>query len=127
MGAISRWSLDHDSILLDSNMKIFNVILVALSLGTSLAHPEKLTAEKAKAEARLIGRSTNQCAAAIEKRKADILAKRASRLQARHLQNRQAKSKHASKGHLHPESLHYTTIQNDTCVLAPDTVWGPYG
>ncbi|KAI8714026.1 hypothetical protein NCS52_01121900 [Fusarium sp. LHS14.1] len=110
-------------------MKIFNVILVALSLGTSLAHPEKLTAEKAKAEARVIGRSTNRCAAAIEKRKADILAKRASRLQARHLQNKQAKAKgkHGGKGQVHAESLHYTTIQNDTCVLAPDTVWGPYG
>jgi hypothetical protein len=25
------------------------------------------------------------------------------------------------------ESLQYSTIQNDTCVLAPDVVWGPYG
>ncbi|RMJ17432.1 hypothetical protein BHE90_002576 [Fusarium euwallaceae] len=108
-------------------MKIFNVILVALSLGTSLAHPEKLTVDKAKAEAKLIGRSTNRCAAAIEKRKADILAKRASRLQARHLQNKQVTNKHGNKGHLHSESLQYTTIQNDTCVLAPDTIWGPYG
>jgi hypothetical protein len=24
------------------------------------------------------------------------------------------------------EELRYTTIQNDTCVLAPETVWGPY-
>lgn len=24
------------------------------------------------------------------------------------------------------ESLQYTTIQNNTCLLAPDVVWGPY-
>ena len=40
----------HNS-LLGPYINIFNTILVALSLGTSLVHPEKLTAEKAKAEA----------------------------------------------------------------------------
>ncbi|KAF4458149.1 extracellular dioxygenase [Fusarium albosuccineum] len=104
-------------------MQLSNFMLFALTLGTALAHPEKLTAEKAKSEAKLIGRSSNRCAATIEKRKAEILAKRSSRLHARHLENQQ---KNGIK-QVHHESLQYATIQNDTCVLAPDTVWGPYG
>ncbi|KAF4955657.1 hypothetical protein FSARC_11805 [Fusarium sarcochroum] len=99
---------------------------LALTLGIALAHPEKLTPEKAKAEAHLVGRGTNRCAAAIEKRKADFLAKRASRLEARHVENQVAKYG-SGKVVKHKDSLHYTTIQNNTCVLAPDTVWGPYG
>ncbi|KAF6797060.1 extracellular dioxygenase [Colletotrichum musicola] len=82
-----------------------------------------MTAEKAKSEAHLVGRSTNKCAATIEKRKADMLAKRSSRLHAR-----RAATEHVDARDLaQRDSLHYNTIQNNTCVLAPDTVWGPYG
>lgn len=103
-------------------MKFASFTLLAASLGAVLAHPEKLTAENFKRESKLIGRSNNHCAAAIEKRKADMLEKRAARLH-----TRRAENGHVPAGGLDPRSLHYTTIQNDTCVLAPDTIWGPYG
>lgn len=104
-------------------MLFTDLFLFALAAGTTLAHPEKLTAEQAKHEAKLIGRSTDKCAAAIEKRKAEMFAKRAARLQARRVQNGHIDTRDL----MSRNSLQYTTIQNDTCVLAPDTVWGPYG
>ncbi|KAL0930565.1 extracellular dioxygenase [Colletotrichum truncatum] len=104
-------------------MHLSNVLLHALVSAPVWAHPERLTEEKAKAEAHLIGRSTNKCAAAIEKRKAEIFESRANRLRARRVENGHVDA----RGLLQRDSLHYTTIQNDTCVLAPDTVWGPYG
>ncbi|KAI3546815.1 protocatechuate 3 [Colletotrichum paranaense] len=104
-------------------MLFTDLFLFALAAGTTLAHPEKLTAEQAKHEAKLIGRSTDKCAAAIEKRKAEMFAKRAARLQTRRIQNGHVDTRDL----MSRNSLQYTTIQNDTCVLAPDTVWGPYG
>ncbi|KAH0443818.1 extracellular dioxygenase [Colletotrichum camelliae] len=104
-------------------MQLSNILLHALALAPVFAHPERMTAEKAKSEAHVVGRSTNKCAAAIEARKAEIFAKRASRLRTRRAQNGHADEREL----LQRDSLHYTTIQNDTCVLAPDTVWGPYG
>ncbi|KAH6659303.1 Intradiol ring-cleavage dioxygenase [Truncatella angustata] len=89
----------------------------------ALAHPEVLTPEKAKREASMIGRSTGKCAAAIEARKADVIAKRSQRLIERRVESGSLKQSDLSKRN----ELKYTTIQNDTCVLAPDTVWGPYG
>ncbi|KAF6825516.1 extracellular dioxygenase [Colletotrichum plurivorum] len=107
-------------------MKFTTLALTALSLTAEvLAHPEKLTKETVKKEAALAGRSTNRCAAAIEKRKAEIIAKRSQRLYERRLEN----------GDLFPNvhgvskrnTLKYTSIQNNTCLLAPDTIFGPYG
>ncbi|KAH7120385.1 Intradiol ring-cleavage dioxygenase [Dactylonectria estremocensis] len=100
-------------------MKFSTITLAALASFGVVAHPERLTAEVAKKEANLVGRSSNKCAAVIEKRKAEMLAKRASRLHARRVES----------GHISARSTEhkYTTIQNDTCVLAPDTIWGPYG
>lgn len=106
-----------------NKMQLNNLFLLSLAAGVTLAHPEKITEDKARSEAHLVGRSTNKCAAAIEKRKADILAKRSSRLQARHLENREF----SGADDLTPRAVQYATIQNDTCVLAPDTIWGPYG
>ncbi|KAH6897407.1 Intradiol ring-cleavage dioxygenase [Thelonectria olida] len=104
-------------------MKFSSFAILAASVAGVVAHPERLTEEHVKREAKLIGRSTNKCAAAIEKRKAEILEKRASRLHARRAEN----GHFAADSAIDPRSLHYTTIQNDTCVLAPDTIWGPYG
>lgn len=100
------------------NMKFTSFTLVAIASLGVVAHPERLTAEIAKREANLVGRTSNKCAAVIEKRREAMLAKRASRLHARRVES----------GHVSARSEHkYTTIQNDTCVLAPDTIFGPYG
>lgn len=100
------------------------VLSVCLAgLASVLAHPEVLTAEQVKREAKLIGRSTDKCAAAIEARKVDVIAKRSQRLQERRIQSGNLKRSTCATRN----ELKYTTIQNDTCVLAPDTVWGPYG
>ncbi|KAH8714695.1 Intradiol ring-cleavage dioxygenase [Ilyonectria robusta] len=99
-------------------MKFTSFTLAAIASLGVVAHPERLTAEIAKREANLVGRTSNKCAAVIEKRREAMLAKRASRLHARR----------AESGHVSARSEHkYTTIQNDTCVLAPDTIFGPYG
>ncbi|KAK7409659.1 hypothetical protein QQX98_008174 [Neonectria punicea] len=101
-------------------MKFSNIVLGAIASVSVTAHPERLTADIAKREARLVGRSSDKCAAVIEKRRAEILAKRSSRLHARRVEN-------GYNGGGLSERSYYTTIQNDTCVLAPDTIWGPYG
>ncbi|KAH7124758.1 Intradiol ring-cleavage dioxygenase [Dactylonectria macrodidyma] len=95
---------------------------VALALPIH-AHPEAHSHENAKREAGLVGRATGKCAAAIEARKVEMLAKRAGRLRER----RFAEGKLDGSSFAKRNELKYTTIQNDTCVLAPDTVWGPYG
>lgn len=97
-----------------------------LSTSGVIAHPEHMTAEIAREEAKLAGRSTNKCARAIEQRKADIKEKRAQSLYRRRVES----------GHIQPDArsmtspvkrntLQYQEIQNNTCVLAPDTIWGP--
>ncbi|KAH8660755.1 Intradiol ring-cleavage dioxygenase [Tricladium varicosporioides] len=90
--------------------------LLVAAAALCAAHPERLTTESAKRE--LIGRGTDNCAAQIEARKADMLAKRSASLRKRQVANGKLFSKR--------EELQYTTIQNDTCVLAPDTIFGPY-
>lgn len=103
-------------------------VLTLLSASVVVAHPEHMTAEVAREEAKMAGRSTDKCAAAIEKRKVDIMEKRAQSLYRRRLES----------GHIQPDersmtspvkrnTLQYQEIQNNTCVLAPDTIWGPYG
>lgn len=96
--------------------------LLMLASG-AFCHPEKLTPEKAKREAKMVGRSTDKCASAIEARKAEVFAKRSARLLDRRLADGKITREDISKRN----ELKYTTIQNDTCVLAPDTIWGPYG
>ncbi|KAH8898618.1 aromatic compound dioxygenase [Thozetella sp. PMI_491] len=98
-------------------MKSMYTTAFLTAIGAVLAHPEKLTAEKAKQEPALVGRSSGNCARAIEARKAEIYNKRALRL----------KQRRAAPGVSKRNELKYTTIQNNTCVLAPETVWGPYG
>ncbi|KAJ4410938.1 hypothetical protein N0V82_009128 [Gnomoniopsis sp. IMI 355080] len=110
-------------------MKITNAtILTLFSSSVVIAHPEHMTAEVTREEAKLAGRSTNKCAAAIEKRKANIMENRAQSLYRRRVES----------GHIRPDersmtspvkrnTLQYQEIQNNTCVLAPDTIWGPYG
>lgn len=104
-------------------MQLTNALLSALAIAPVFAHPERMTKEKARAEAQMVGRSSGNCAAAIEARKAEMFEKRASRLRTRRAEAGQLDQSSMLKR----DSLHYTTIQNDTCVLAPDTVWGPYG
>lgn len=101
------------------------VTLLAISAEV-LAHPEKHDHEdKAKRDAYkgMIGRSTDKCARAIEARKEKMFAKRAARLRERRIADGQISSDQL----LARNELQYSTIQNDTCVLAPDTIWGPYG
>lgn len=94
---------------------------VAMAMASSvIAHPEHMTPEVAKREAKMIGRATDKCAAAIEKRREAMVAKRSQRLYERRVA---AGDVTVSKRN----TLQYTTIQNDTCVLAPDTIFGPYG
>ncbi|KAH8657833.1 Intradiol ring-cleavage dioxygenase [Xylariales sp. PMI_506] len=104
-------------------MHISTINLWLATFTTVLAHPERLTPEKAKREAILAGRATGKCAAAIEARKAQTYARRALRLDERLTSKDNAKRALYGKRN----ELQYTTIQNDTCVLAPETVWGPYG
>jgi protocatechuate 3,4-dioxygenase beta subunit len=104
-------------------MKFTTTTFALLSIAGVLAHPEPVNPETIKKEAKLIGRSSNKCAAAIEARKAEVYAKRARSLSRRRAANNYARNAETSKRNL----LKYTTIQNDTCVLAPETVWGPYG
>ncbi|KAI0155529.1 Intradiol ring-cleavage dioxygenase [Pestalotiopsis sp. NC0098] len=106
-------------------MKFTTSAAALLMLATGIvAHPEKMTPEKAKREAQMVGRSTGKCAAAIEARKEQVMAKRSARLlQRRFDDGKITRDEMMSKRN----ELQYTTIQNDTCVLAPDTIWGPYG
>ncbi|KAL4904326.1 hypothetical protein BDW74DRAFT_178911 [Aspergillus multicolor] len=88
----------------------FPIIGAVLTLSTGvLAHPEKLTA--ATVAHHLTTRSSTACAAQIEARAQDTALRRRERLSQRSLSKRNI----------------YPTIQNETCVLAPETVWGPYG
>lgn len=108
-------------------MKFTTLSLFTLALAATevVAHPEKLTKENAKREAALTGRATDKCAAAIEKRKAEIIAKRSQRLYERRVENSDPSL--STLGVSKRNELQYTSIQNTTCLLAPDTIFGPYG
>ncbi|KAI0173751.1 Intradiol ring-cleavage dioxygenase [Pestalotiopsis sp. NC0098] len=104
-------------------MRLSYILLPLATVLPVFAHPERLTPETAKREAALVGRSTDRCASAIQARRESILARRSQRM----------KERRAAGGHTKRSStcskrneLQYTTIQNNTCVLAPETVWGPY-
>lgn len=80
-----------------------------------------MTPEIAKRET---GVATGACAEQINARREATLERRRASLFERRMAN----------GHVTPvqsrsleERNKYATIQNDTCVLAPDTIWGPYG
>lgn len=105
-------------------MKFSSAILAALPLTGVLAHPERMTEKVAREEAKLVGRSSDKCAAALERRKGEIMEKRAESLYRRRVES----------GDIRPgtspakrNTLQYQEIQNNTCILAPDTIWGPYG
>lgn len=110
-------------------MKFTSAAALALLSTTGVtAHPEHASKEVAREEAKLSTRSTSQCASAIEKRKANIKEQRAQSLYRRRVE----------AGHIKPDErsmtspvkrnlLQYQEIQNTTCALAPDTIWGPYG
>ncbi|KAI1073757.1 Intradiol ring-cleavage dioxygenase [Whalleya microplaca] len=101
--------------------------LALLCIAGVLAHPERHDdheeAKREEAKPKMVSRSTNKCAKAIEARKAEVLAKRTERLYQRRIADGSIKPADVHKRN----ELKYTTIQNDTCVLAPETVWGPYG
>lgn len=108
-------------------MKFLSSAVTLLALSAEVfAHPEKhddhdhSKREVAKA---VTGRATGKCASAIEARKEKTIARRAARL----LERRIAEGQVSQADITSRNELKYTTIQNDTCVLAPDTVWGPYG
>lgn len=97
-------------------------LLVAATLVS--AHPERLTKESAKRE--LVGRGTDRCASQIEARRAALMEKRSASLNKRQIANGKIPQRRGENAIGKRESLHYTSIQNDTCLLAPDTIFGPY-
>lgn len=91
------------------------MLALAVCLETALAHPERLTKESAKRE--LVSRGTSKCAAQIEARKAAFVEKRAQSLYDR----RAAEALQLGRRDVTPVKRDvYSTIQNDTCVLAPE-------
>ncbi|KAF2713285.1 aromatic compound dioxygenase [Pleomassaria siparia CBS 279.74] len=110
-------------------MKFTIPALALLSATLTLAHPEKLTSENLEHQKREVGRSTGRCAAAIEARKAKMLKARSVRLLERRIAsgNLNVNRRDMMSGSMSKRNeLKYTTIQNDTCVLAPETIFGPY-
>ncbi|KAL4944594.1 Intradiol ring-cleavage dioxygenase [Aspergillus oleicola] len=94
----------------------FSIIGAAIAFSSiALAHPEKLT--KAPAKHHHTTRSTSVCAAKIEARREEISLRRRQRLLSRRSENSISLD----------ERNVYPIIQNTTFVLAPETVWGPYG
>lgn len=55
------------------------------------------------------------------------MQKRSRRLFERRMEYGQMKARRGMDAVEIEKRNKYATIQNDTCVLAPDTVWGPYG
>lgn len=97
------------------------VFTAAILITLAFAHPERLTTESSKREP--VGRGTNRCAAQIEARKMAFTEKRAQSLYKR----RAAKTLQLGRRGTTPMKRDvYATVQNDTCVLAPEAVWGPY-
>ena len=98
-----------------------------LSLATGgVSHPERLTAENFKIQKGEVGAATDACASWIKVRKAQMIEKRAERLLQRRIASGESDSywkiKAMSRRRI---ELKDTAIQNDTCVAAPKTVWGP--
>lgn len=100
--------------------------IAALLSATALvsAHPEKHSNDLSQQEHDLVARGSNKCAAAIEKRKAAAMEKRSRSLYKRQVRDGRIHEKR-DVAEVDKRSI-YPTIQNDTCVLAPDAVWGPY-
>ncbi|KAH6706221.1 Intradiol ring-cleavage dioxygenase [Leptodontidium sp. MPI-SDFR-AT-0119] len=107
-------------------MKFFTSLVAAIAMASSVAaHPSKHNEEE-RDNHDLVGRGSDKCAAQLEARKEAFMAKRAESL----FQRREAERNALLRRGLTSPAVkrdQYTTIQNDTCVLAPDVVWGPYG
>lgn len=103
--------------------QLVGLLAGAASISSVVAHPERLTEESAKRE--LTGRGSGKCAAQIEARKVAMREKRAASL----FQRRQAEVTRLNRRQemSHEKRDVYSSIQNETCVLAPDTIFGPYG
>jgi len=98
------------------------MIAGSTSISSVIAHPERITKYNVAGE--LIGRSTSKCATQIAARKAAIKEKRAASLYQRRTEEASRLGRHnAMKG---AKRDVYSTIQNETCVLALETVFGPY-
>jgi protocatechuate 3,4-dioxygenase beta subunit len=109
------------------NMK-FTTAIAMLGLSSSVvAHPEKLTSENLAHQKREVGVATAKCAKQLEARKAAMLEARSERLLQRRVAAGNLGRRDMMAGSMHKRNeLKYTTIQNTTCALAPETVWGPY-
>lgn len=102
--------------------------LALLSTSGVMAHPEHVSEEVARSEPHLANRSPNKCASAMEKRKGEIKEKRAQALHRRRLEAGHVQAEErAMSSPVKRNTLQYQEIQNTTCALAPDTIWGPYG
>lgn len=87
------------------------------------AHPELVDHSKVLRDQvhQRNSRSTGACKAQIEARRQASVAKREAKAHER----REARGLAGS--HALSDRSIYKTIQNNTCILAPETVWGPYG
>ena len=87
------------------------------------AHPELVDHSKVLRHQahQLNSRSTGACRAQIDARRLATVAKREAKARTR----REARG--LADSHALSDRSIYETIQNTTCILAPETVWGPYG
>ncbi|KAJ5813739.1 uncharacterized protein N7503_000489 [Penicillium pulvis] len=102
---------------------ILSAVTLASALSPAIAHPELVDHSKVlHHEAhKLSSRSTGACKAQIEARRQATFAKREAKARTR----REARGLEGS--HALSDQSVFGTIPNTTCILAPETVWGPYG
>ncbi|KAJ5557058.1 hypothetical protein N7494_000973 [Penicillium frequentans] len=102
---------------------ILSGIALASVLAPAIAHPELVDHSKVPRHEvhHLNSRSTGACKVQIEARRQATAAKRGAKARTR----REARG--VSDSHALSDRSIYETIPNRTCILAPETVWGPYG
>ncbi|PMD31119.1 aromatic compound dioxygenase [Hyaloscypha variabilis F] len=100
-------------------MKFVQVVsLFAAAATLSSAHPERMTPYNTRCKATSPRELSN--------RFRPCPAKRAASLRRRQIANGRVPQRRSDSGFSKCDELQYTTIQDDTCLLAPDAVWGPY-
>ncbi|KAF4311040.1 putative aromatic compound dioxygenase protein [Botryosphaeria dothidea] len=109
-------------------MKFSGIAALLSATAFVAAHPEKHEKGSAAAQMQheLVARGSNKCAAQIEARKAAVMEKRKRSLYKRQVADGRIKERRGIS-EIEKRANKYAEIQNTTCVLAPDTIWGPYG
>ncbi|KAI9733918.1 MAG: hypothetical protein M1834_002573 [Cirrosporium novae-zelandiae] len=106
------------------------ILSIAAAVSMVAAHPELHNHNHNHPRRQLNTRapsSSSKCAAQISARREATLTKRREALYKRRLEAMgEEKGAIAARNNLIDRNV-YSTIQNTTCVLAPDTIFGPYG